>query len=156
MMNEGHATSEKLIRVHHSLLITHYSSLITHHFSLFLLVTCHSSLVTSLMLEQNTLKLRPIRRALLSVSDKTGIVGFAQALLGFQVEIISTGGTAKILRDAGVAVRDISDVTGFPEMMDGRVKSTASSRLIWSSSISIHLSRPSRAKASRSPRRLSK
>jgi phosphoribosylaminoimidazolecarboxamide formyltransferase/IMP cyclohydrolase len=74
------------------------------------------------MLEQNTSGLRPIRRALLSVSDKTGIVEFAQALRRFNVEFISTGGTAQALRDAGINVRDISDVTGFPEMMDGRVK----------------------------------
>ena len=66
--------------------------------------------------------LRTIRRALISVSDKTGIVDFARQLTGFNVEIISTGGTAKTLRDAGITVRDISDITGFPEMMDGRVK----------------------------------
>ena len=63
-----------------------------------------------------------IRRALISVSDKTGIVDFARELTRFDIEIISTGGTAKTLRDAGISVRDISDVTGFPEMMDGRVK----------------------------------
>src|SRR5713101_7071291 len=63
-----------------------------------------------------------IRRALISVSDKTGIVEFARELKSFGVEIISTGGTAKTLRDAGIEVRDVSDVTGFPEMMDGRVK----------------------------------
>ena len=66
--------------------------------------------------------LRPIRRALISVSDKTGIVDFARELTRFNVEIISTGGTAKTLRDAGINVRDVSDITGFPEMMDGRVK----------------------------------
>src|SRR5262244_1303744 len=66
--------------------------------------------------------LRPIRRALISVSDKTGIIDFARALKEFNVEIISTGGTAKALRDAGIEVVDISEVTGFPEMMDGRVK----------------------------------
>jgi len=66
--------------------------------------------------------LRKIRRALISVSDKTGIVDFAVALKGFGIEIISTGGTAKALRDGGVDVLDVSDVTGFPEMMDGRVK----------------------------------
>ena len=64
----------------------------------------------------------PIRRALLSVSDKTGIVELATALAAKGVELVSTGGTAKALRDAGLAVRDISDLTGFPEMMDGRVK----------------------------------
>jgi len=63
-----------------------------------------------------------IRRALLSVSDKTGLLPFAQALARHGVELISTGGTAKALRDAGLAVKDVSDVTGFPEMMDGRVK----------------------------------
>ena len=63
-----------------------------------------------------------IRRALISVSDKTGIVDFARALKRFNVEIISTDGTAKTLRDAGLDVRDVSDVTDFPEMLDGRVK----------------------------------
>jgi phosphoribosylaminoimidazolecarboxamide formyltransferase/IMP cyclohydrolase len=66
--------------------------------------------------------LQPIRRALISVSDKTGIVDFAHELNRFNVEIISTGGTAKTLRDAGINVLDISEITGFPEMMDGRVK----------------------------------
>jgi phosphoribosylaminoimidazolecarboxamide formyltransferase / IMP cyclohydrolase len=74
------------------------------------------------MTETSDLQLRPIRRALISVSDKTGIVDFARELAHFNVEIISTGGTAKALRDAGITVRDISDITGFPEMMDGRVK----------------------------------
>jgi phosphoribosylaminoimidazolecarboxamide formyltransferase / IMP cyclohydrolase len=63
-----------------------------------------------------------VRRALLSVHDKTGVVDFARALAGLGVEILSTGGTARTLRDAGVAVRDVSEVTGFPEMLDGRVK----------------------------------
>jgi phosphoribosylaminoimidazolecarboxamide formyltransferase / IMP cyclohydrolase len=63
-----------------------------------------------------------IRRALVSVHDKTGVVDLAKALTGFGVEIVSTGGTAKLLRDSGVAVRDVSEVTGFPEMMNGRVK----------------------------------
>jgi phosphoribosylaminoimidazolecarboxamide formyltransferase/IMP cyclohydrolase len=66
--------------------------------------------------------LRPIRRALLSVTDKTGLVDFARTLVSFHVELVSTGGTAKALREAGLAVRDISDLTGFPEMLDGRVK----------------------------------
>jgi len=66
--------------------------------------------------------LRRIRRALISVSDKTGIVDFARDLRSFEVEIISTGGTAKTLREAGIKVRDVSEVTGFPEMMDGRIK----------------------------------
>jgi phosphoribosylaminoimidazolecarboxamide formyltransferase/IMP cyclohydrolase len=64
----------------------------------------------------------PIRRALLSVSDKTGLAELGRALADRGVELVSTGGTAKTLRDAGLAVRDISDLTGFPEMMDGRVK----------------------------------
>jgi phosphoribosylaminoimidazolecarboxamide formyltransferase/IMP cyclohydrolase len=63
-----------------------------------------------------------IRRALLSVSDKTGLVELGQALAAKGVDLVSTGGTAKALRDAGLPVRDISDLTGFPEMMDGRVK----------------------------------
>ncbi|GGO92056.1 bifunctional phosphoribosylaminoimidazolecarboxamide formyltransferase/IMP cyclohydrolase [Stakelama pacifica] len=63
-----------------------------------------------------------IRRALLSVSDKSGIIELGQALARHGVELVSTGGTAKALRDAGLEVRDISDLTGFPEMMDGRVK----------------------------------
>jgi phosphoribosylaminoimidazolecarboxamide formyltransferase / IMP cyclohydrolase len=74
------------------------------------------------MNEQNREGLRAIRRALLSVSDKTGLVEFARELRRFRVELISTGGTAKALREAGLEVRDISDITGFPEMMDGRVK----------------------------------
>ncbi|MEI9852975.1 MAG: bifunctional phosphoribosylaminoimidazolecarboxamide formyltransferase/IMP cyclohydrolase [Sphingomonas sp.] len=63
-----------------------------------------------------------IRRALLSVSDKTGIVDLARALAAHGAELVSTGGTAAALREAGLAVRDVSDLTGFPEMMDGRVK----------------------------------
>ncbi len=63
-----------------------------------------------------------IARALLSVSDKAGLVELGQALVAHGVELVSTGGTAKALREAGLAVRDISDLTGFPEMMDGRVK----------------------------------
>jgi len=63
-----------------------------------------------------------IRRALLSVSDKTGLVPFAQTLAKAGVELVSTGGTAKALRDAGLTVKDISEHTGFPEMLDGRVK----------------------------------
>ena len=67
-------------------------------------------------------ELRKIARALLSVSDKTGLAAFAQALAGHGIEIVSTGGTAKALKDAGLKVIDVSDLTGFPEMMDGRVK----------------------------------
>src|SRR5216684_2982787 len=63
-----------------------------------------------------------IQRAILSVTDKTGLVDFARRLQACGVELVSTGGTAKLLRESGVAVRDISDLTGFPEMMDGRVK----------------------------------
>jgi phosphoribosylaminoimidazolecarboxamide formyltransferase/IMP cyclohydrolase len=65
---------------------------------------------------------KAIRRALLSVTDKTGLAEFAQVLAGFGVELISTGGTARTLREAGLTVKDISDLTGFPEMLDGRVK----------------------------------
>ncbi len=64
----------------------------------------------------------PVRRALLSVSDKTGLADLAKGLAALGVELVSTGGTAKTLRDAGLKVRDVSDLTGFPEMMDGRVK----------------------------------
>src|SRR5512146_2184989 len=63
-----------------------------------------------------------IRRALLSVSDKTGLIPLAQTLAAAGVELISTGGTAKALRDAGLKVKDLSEHTGFPEMLDGRVK----------------------------------
>jgi phosphoribosylaminoimidazolecarboxamide formyltransferase/IMP cyclohydrolase len=65
---------------------------------------------------------KKIRRALVSVTDKSGLAEFAQVLAGFGVELISTGGTAKALRDAGLEVKDISELTGFPEMLDGRVK----------------------------------
>jgi len=70
----------------------------------------------------STGSIKPIRRALLSVTDKTGLVDFARVLAGFGVELISTGGTAHALRESGLAVKDISDLTGFPEMLDGRVK----------------------------------
>jgi len=63
-----------------------------------------------------------IQRAILSVTDKTGLVEFARKLVGLGVELVSTGGTAKLLRDSGIAVKDISELTGFPEMLDGRVK----------------------------------
>ncbi len=66
--------------------------------------------------------LRRIRRALLSVTDKTGLVEFARALAAHGVELVSTGGTARALREAGLDIRDVSDLTGFPEMLDGRVK----------------------------------
>jgi phosphoribosylaminoimidazolecarboxamide formyltransferase/IMP cyclohydrolase len=73
-------------------------------------------------MSEQTNGLRKIQRALISVSDKTGIVDFARELKNLNVEIISTGGTAKTLREVGIEVKDISDLTGFPEMMDGRVK----------------------------------
>ena len=65
---------------------------------------------------------RKIQRAILSVTDKTGLVDFARKLSALGIELVSTGGTAKLLRDSGVNVKDISDLTGFPEMLDGRVK----------------------------------
>ena len=67
-------------------------------------------------------ELRRITRALLSVSDKSGLIEFARALAGHGIELVSTGGTAKAIADAGLKVRDVSELTGFPEMMDGRVK----------------------------------
>jgi phosphoribosylaminoimidazolecarboxamide formyltransferase/IMP cyclohydrolase len=63
-----------------------------------------------------------IKRALISVSDKAGVVDFAKGLAKLGIEILSTGGTAKVLRDAGVPVIEVADYTGFPEMMDGRLK----------------------------------
>ena len=63
-----------------------------------------------------------VKRALLSVHDKTGVVEFARGLSDLGVQILSTGGTAKLLRDSGVQVLDVAEVTGFPEMLDGRVK----------------------------------
>jgi phosphoribosylaminoimidazolecarboxamide formyltransferase/IMP cyclohydrolase len=68
------------------------------------------------------MSLVPVHRALLSVSDKTGVVDLARALAARGVELVSTGGTATALRDAGLAVRDVAELTGYPEMMDGRVK----------------------------------
>jgi phosphoribosylaminoimidazolecarboxamide formyltransferase / IMP cyclohydrolase len=65
---------------------------------------------------------RKIQRAILSVTDKTGLVDFARKLSAVGIELVSTGGTAKLLRDSGISVKDISDLTGFPEMLDGRVK----------------------------------
>src|SRR6516165_5763383 len=95
----------------YSLLITQYSLLITHH-----------SPTHTKPLEVKKM-LRPIRRALLSVSDKTGLVDFARELVEkYGVELIATGGTKKALADAGLPVRDVSELTGFPEILDGRVK----------------------------------
>src|ERR1700722_16796541 len=65
---------------------------------------------------------RPIARALLSVSDKTGLVDFVRELARRNVALVSTGGTARALSEAGLAVTDVATVTGFPEMLDGRVK----------------------------------
>jgi len=64
----------------------------------------------------------PIRRALISVSDKAGLAERAKALTDSGVELVSTGGTLQALRDAGLEARDVADITGYPEMMDGRVK----------------------------------
>src|SRR6516165_6495873 len=66
--------------------------------------------------------LRPVRRALLSVSDKAGLIDLARGLASLRIELISTGGTCKALADAGLTVGDVADVTGFPEILDGRVK----------------------------------
>ncbi len=66
--------------------------------------------------------MKKIERAIISVTDKTGVVEFTRSLSKFDVQILSTGGTAKALRDGGVAVMDISEYTGFPEILDGRVK----------------------------------
>jgi phosphoribosylaminoimidazolecarboxamide formyltransferase/IMP cyclohydrolase len=66
--------------------------------------------------------MKPIKRALISVTDKSGLAAFGKMLAGYGVEILSTGGTAKMLRDSGVPVVEVSDYTGFPEMLDGRVK----------------------------------
>ena len=63
-----------------------------------------------------------IERALISVSDKKGIVEFCRALAEWKIELVSTGGTASLLRDNKIAVKDVAELTGFPEMMDGRVK----------------------------------
>src|SRR5262249_29893172 len=63
-----------------------------------------------------------VQRAILSVTDKAGIVEFARKLADMGIELVSTGGTARLLRDSGIKVKDISELTGFPEMLDGRVK----------------------------------
>ena len=65
---------------------------------------------------------KKVTRALISVSDKTGVVDFARSLAGLNVEILSSGGTAKLLTQNGIPAVEVSDYTGFPEMMDGRVK----------------------------------
>src|SRR5438874_348284 len=66
--------------------------------------------------------LRRVTRALISVSDKSGLIDFARGLVSHGIDLVSTGGTAKTLKDAGLKVMDVSELTGFPEMMDGRVK----------------------------------
>src|SRR5215472_13917090 len=63
-----------------------------------------------------------IKRVLISVTDKTGVLDFARGLSGLGAEIVSTGGTARMIREAGIPVKDVAEVTGFPEMLDGRVK----------------------------------
>ncbi len=67
-----------------------------------------------------------IQRAILSVTDKSGLVEFARKLAAFGVDLVSTGGTAKLLRDSGIPVKDISELTGFPEMLDGPRQDAAS------------------------------
>src|SRR3981189_2660190 len=109
---------------------------------------------------------RRVTRALLSVSDKSGLIEVARALAGHGIELVSTGGTAKAIAAAGLKVRDVSELTGFPEMMDGRGKTLhptgpgglrpASRRSSWWWSISIHSKRPwAKAPASRSASRTS-
>ena len=83
---------------------------------------CHLPIDSIGTADKRVRPMAKIHRALLSVSDKSGLIPFAQTLAAAGVELISTGGTAKALRDAGLAVKDISEHTGFPEMMDGRVK----------------------------------
>jgi phosphoribosylaminoimidazolecarboxamide formyltransferase/IMP cyclohydrolase len=73
-------------------------------------------------IEENMTDLVPVKRALISLSDKSSLAELAAGLARHGIEIVSTGGTAAKLRQAGAEVRDISDLTGFPEMMDGRVK----------------------------------
>ncbi|HTV32605.1 MAG TPA: bifunctional phosphoribosylaminoimidazolecarboxamide formyltransferase/IMP cyclohydrolase, partial [Methylocella sp.] len=68
-----------------------------------------------------TERLRRAARALISVSDKSGLIDFAQGLASFGIELISTGGTRNALADAGVTAREVADLTGFPELLDGRV-----------------------------------
>ena len=81
-----------------------------------------ASFMTTKLKRADMTDLVAVRRALLSVSDKTGLIALGQALADMGVEILSTGGSAKALREAGIAVKDVAEVTQFPEMMDGRVK----------------------------------
>src|SRR5690625_7979092 len=83
------------------------------------LLTNHGKIPSTM---SSTLRLAPVKRALISVSDKSGIVEFSQALHQRGVEILSTGGTFKLLTDNGVPAVQVSEYTGFPEMMEGRVK----------------------------------
>jgi phosphoribosylaminoimidazolecarboxamide formyltransferase/IMP cyclohydrolase len=85
-----------------------------------------------------------VARALLSVSDKTGIVEFARGLSELGIEIVSTGGTARELSEAGIAVREVSDLTGFPEIMDGRSRPfiPSSTRAFWRCATSPRTWRP--------------
>ncbi len=78
--------------------------------------------MTQTQASSNTNNTLPVRRALISVSDKTGVVEFASKLAALDIELLSTGGTAKLLREAGLSVTEVADHTGFPEMLDGRVK----------------------------------
>jgi len=73
-------------------------------------------------MESGGREMKKIERAIISVTDKTGVVDFAKSLAKFGVQILSTGGTARVIREGGLAVTDISEYTGFPEMLDGRVK----------------------------------
>jgi phosphoribosylaminoimidazolecarboxamide formyltransferase/IMP cyclohydrolase len=73
-------------------------------------------------MESGGREMKKIERAVISVTDKTGVVDFAKSLAKFGVQILSTGGTARVIREGGLAVTDISEYTGFPEMLDGRVK----------------------------------
>jgi phosphoribosylaminoimidazolecarboxamide formyltransferase / IMP cyclohydrolase len=78
-------------------------------------------------------RVRPVARALISVSDKNGLAEFARALAAKGTELVSTGGTSRALADAGLAVTDVSALTGFPEMMDGRVKTLHPKGARWNS-----------------------
>src|ERR1035438_1918242 len=95
------------------ILESHLQSLQTHHVETVAMFRCLRGLGAFMARNQ---------RGILSVTDKSGLVEFARKLSALEVELISTGGTAKLLRDSGIAVKDISDLTGFPEMLDGRVK----------------------------------
>ena len=87
-----------------------------------LLGFCKTNHITKLEAEMSERGMKKIERALISVSDKTGVLDLATELIGHGVRILSTGGTAKLLRDNGINVRDVADYTGFPEMFEGRIK----------------------------------